>query len=61
MTQLHYVYFVSFMVSSAFLNGLLEGQVPWVRVLCLILLFSTFVFASLYHGLKRSIKSQDSK
>lgn len=61
MTQLHYAYFASFMVFSAFLNGLLEGEAPWVRLLCLILLFSTFVFASLYHSLKRSIKSKDSK
>lgn len=61
MTQLHYAYFTSFMVSSAFLNGLLEEEAPWVRLLCLILLFSTFVFASLYHSLKRSIKSKDSK
>ncbi|ABM26092.1 conserved hypothetical protein [Shewanella sp. W3-18-1] len=59
MTQLHYAYLASFMVSSAFLNWLLEGQVPWVRLLCLILLFSTFVFVSLYHSLKRSIKSKD--
>ncbi|MCU8011632.1 hypothetical protein [Shewanella sp. SM74] len=58
MTKLHYAYFASFMVSSAFLNWLLEGQVPWVRLLCLILLFSTFVFASLDHSLKRSIKSK---
>ncbi|ABS09646.1 conserved hypothetical protein [Shewanella baltica OS185] len=61
MTPLQYAYLASFMVSSAFLNWLLDGQVPWVRLLCLILLFSTFVFASLFHSLKRSINSQDSK
>lgn len=61
MTQLQYAYLASFAVSSAFLNWLLEGQAPWVRLLCLILWFSTMGFACLYHSLKRSIKSKDSK
>jgi hypothetical protein len=43
------------------LNWLLEGQAPWVRLLCLILWSSTMGFACLYHSLKRSIKSKDSK
>ncbi|MGR3971475.1 hypothetical protein FW758_17260 [Shewanella sp. 1180_01] len=60
MTQLQYAYLASFSVSSAFLNWLLDGQVPWVRLLCLILLLSTMGFACLYHSLKRSINSQDS-
>lgn len=51
MGSIHSYYLVGFMLLSAMLNAFIEHEEVGIKLLCLLLLFTTFVFASLFHSL----------
>jgi hypothetical protein len=53
--KLQSYYFTGFLLFSAILNAFIENEAIAIKLLCLVLLFSTFVFASLYHNLRNKM------
>lgn len=52
MNSLQAYYLLGFTLLSAIVNSFIEEQPISIKILCLTLLFTTFVFASLFHNLK---------
>ncbi len=52
MGSIHSYYLGGFILLSATLNAFIENESIGIKLLCLLLLFTTFVFASLFHSLK---------
>jgi len=58
-SKLQSYYFTGFLLFSAVLNAFIENETITIKLLCLILLFSTFVFASLYHSLRNKVSKNE--
>lgn len=53
-------YLLGFILLSAILNAFIERESIGIKLLCLTLLFTTFVFASLFHNLRiKMIKAEE--
>lgn len=53
-------YLFGFILLSAILNAFVESESIGIKLLCLTLLFTTFVFASLFHSLRIKLaKAED--
>lgn len=50
-------YLIGFILSAAILNVFIENEAIGIKLLCTTLLFTTFVFASLFHNLKTKISN----
>ena len=61
MSRIQNYYLAGFTLSSAILNMFFEGESAGIKVLCLILLFGTFVFAFLFHNLKNKVAEGTNK
>ncbi|GIU05968.1 hypothetical protein TUM4636_07140 [Shewanella glacialipiscicola] len=59
MSSLQSYYFLGFIFSSAILNIFIENESIGIKLLCLTLLFTTFIFASLFHNLKAKIEKNN--
>ncbi|KVX02626.1 hypothetical protein [Shewanella frigidimarina] len=59
MSILQSYYFTGFILFSAVLNAFIENETIAIKLLCLVLLFSTFVFASLYHNLRNKVAKNE--
>ena len=59
--KLQSYYLISFLLFSAVLNAFVENETIAVKLLCLVLLFSTFVFANLYHNLRNKVAKNERK
>jgi hypothetical protein len=56
--QNHYLF--GFILFSAILNAFIENESIGIQLLCLTLLLTTFVFASLFHSLRIKVaKAED--
>ena len=55
MTGVQTYYLIGFTLVASVLNIFIENESVGIKVLCTALLFTTFVFASLYHNLKTDI------
>ena len=58
MSKLHSYYLVGFVLFSAILNAFIDSESIGIKLLCSLLLFTTFVFASLFHSLKAKISKE---
>ena len=58
MDSVHSYYLVGFMLLSAILNAFIENESVGIKLLCLLLLFTNFVFASLFHSLKVTVAKE---
>ncbi|PMG29062.1 hypothetical protein BCU94_15330 [Shewanella sp. 10N.286.52.C2] len=58
MGSIHNYYLVGFMLLSAILNAFIENESIGIKLLCLLLLFTTFIFASLFHSLKVKVAKE---
>jgi hypothetical protein len=47
---------LGFILSSAILNAFIEEQPIGIKLLCLTLLSTSFIFASLFHNLKSKMR-----
>ncbi len=50
-------YLLGFILSSAILNALIEAQPIGIKLLCLTLLSTSFIFASLFHNLRNTVSN----
>jgi hypothetical protein len=54
-------YLFAFILLAAILNAFIESESIGIKLLCLILLFTTFVFASLFHSLRIKMTKAEEK
>jgi hypothetical protein len=59
-SRTHY-YLAGCILSSAILNIFIEDETAGIKIICTILLFSTFGFDFLFHSLKNSVEEFKSK
>jgi len=60
MKDLQSYYLLSFILLAAILGIFLESESTGIKILCLTLLFTTCIFASLFHSLKSKISAEKS-
>ncbi len=58
MGSIHNYYLVGFILLSAILNVFIENESIGIKLLCLLLLFTTLVFASLFHSLRVKVAKE---
>jgi len=58
MGSIHSYYLAGFILLSVILNAFIENESIGIKLLCLLLLFTTFVFASLFHSLKVKVAKE---
>lgn len=58
MGSIHSFYLVGFILVSAILNAFIKHEDIGIKLLCSLLLFTTFVFASLFHSLKVKVAKE---
>ncbi len=54
----HSYYLVGWILLSAILNEIIEDESKGIKLLCSLLLFTTFLFASLFHSLKVKVAKE---
>ncbi|HBF73291.1 MULTISPECIES: hypothetical protein [Alteromonas] len=58
MSGVHSYYLVGWILLSAILNEIIEDESKGIKLLCSLLLFTTFLFASLFHSLKVKVAKE---
>jgi len=57
-SSVHSYYLVGWILLSAILNEIIEDESKGIKLLCSLLLFTTFLFASLFHSLKVKVAKE---